>query len=62
MAVKHFKIDSRDEDETLKDVSLFYGSSPFDSWLGPAESKDPMAIDARERGEYSAESLLPDEE
>lgn len=43
---------------------MFYESSPLTSWLGPAERSEPMAIEAeaRERGEYSAESLLPDEE
>lgn len=29
--------------------------------LGPDESNEPIAIDARERGEYSAESLRDDE-
>lgn len=37
-------------------------SSPFISLLGPDESREPIAIDWRDRGEYSAESLLSDDE
>lgn len=53
-----------DPDLVRKEINggAFYDSSTFASWVGPDESKDPIAIDARERGEYSAESLLPDEE
>jgi hypothetical protein len=40
---------------------MFWLSSPFDALLGPEESKDPIAIEVRERGEYSAESLPDDE-
>lgn len=36
--------------------------SPFISRLGPEDNRDPIVIDARERGEYSAESLLSDDE
>lgn len=36
--------------------------SPFISLVGPDESKEPIAIDWRERGEYSAELLLSDDE
>jgi hypothetical protein len=40
---------------------MLWGSSPFNGLLGPEESKDPIAIEVRERGEYSAESLPEDE-
>lgn len=42
-------------------IDPFRESSPLLSLLGPDESNDPIAIDARERGEYPAESLLADE-
>jgi hypothetical protein len=35
-------------------------SSPLTSLLGPDDNNDPIAIDDRDRGEHSAESLRDD--
>lgn len=39
----------------------FHESSTLGSLVGPDESNDPMAMDVRDRGEYSADSLRADE-
>lgn len=50
-------------ERVLKDQSRSCGGcSPFDSRPGPEERRDPIVIDPRERGEYSAESLRSDDE
>jgi hypothetical protein len=47
---------------TTSQVDDYSRSSPFISLLGLDESRESIAIDWRDRGEYSAESLLSDDE
>lgn len=45
----------------IRDRSQLWGSSDTESLRGPEESKEPIAIEALERGEYSSEPLRDEE-
>ena len=55
-------IHKSDDQERYQSRSCCDWISAFMSRLGPEERREPMVMDARERGEYSAERLVSEEE